>query len=358
MPSAPLSPAETADENRPYKPYGKQALDGLKAIYHALKTQLSALAATYGLFASLYVIGHYTIGERLWVISLLNNLAPWVTGLAWLSLPLVFLSSHWRVWAALHLPALLAFIIWFAPLFEPPFTPPTFETPIRVATFNIKNMGDPDAIMDIIRAIDADIIALQEAPIETTAALLTEQYPYIATLQYLTLASRYPIVDGELVRVEEQWRGSGYVEPNRIVTMRVLIEIEGQPVAVYNSHPMRPLFSIRPTVYESWRRRLSTFNLVRAIQKENYPILLLCDCNMADKTDDYKQIDRYLNDAWQEVGSGFGFTAPNNIDDIPFRLLRSDYIWYSDAFVPVAVETWPESATADHLPVVATIGLK
>ncbi|MFN8375643.1 MAG: hypothetical protein U0694_22570 [Anaerolineae bacterium] len=128
-----------------------------------LGTALSALAGAYGAVVGLCLLLHWTLNEHLRPMMLFNSLLPAVLFPALGLLPLLLLARRWRA-AVLQFPALLGFVLMYGYVFTPPPVPAAPEgMEISVLTFNIslKNR-DFEAVGQLIRAANADLVALQE----------------------------------------------------------------------------------------------------------------------------------------------------------------------------------------------------
>ena len=318
--------------------------------------------ATYGLAEIGYLLARLSAGERWRWIAFANNLIPWM---AFLSLGLggIALVSR-RRWLliALQLPMVIAFLAGYGDRFWPrhPAALAEHQLHIRVATFNVAAHSDPARIADAIADLDADIVGLQELDQSHAAALnqwLVDAYPY--RLMYapsegdrhgVGLLSRYPIL------VEDRF----YPCRRCFRSLRVVVDADGSPVAVYLIHPSAPRNSWSPWAYNAVERARQLSYLRRALRIEPYPALVLCDCNMSDQSDDYRALDSLMDDSFREAGRGLGFTFPagsNYPIPVPFPVVRIDYIWHSAHFVPLDAAVAGDSGTSDHYPVVATLAL-
>jgi endonuclease/exonuclease/phosphatase family metal-dependent hydrolase len=319
-------------------------------IVTALRTQVGASAATLGLAISGYVLLHYTLRERWAIVALLNNFAHWITLAAPLCLLLVMLSPrHRMVWGLFIVPGVVAFLYWSAPLLvrRPAEFIDNAPNTLRVATYNIARSGvNAQESARTVNEMNADIVVLQE--FAYPPMLNFTDYPYEYTDWGLAVLSRYPI-EMESIRV--------FVSRDHGYALRVLVDFNGQKIAVYSVHLKRPELTLRPLAYTADERFITAAVLREEIADEFYPVLAMGDFNTSDRTDDYLRLRGVLSDVWRDVGSGWGLTAPYNRTDSPLLLLRSDYIMVSPHFEPIAARVWHES-TSDHLPVLAQVRLR
>lgn len=323
----------------------------------ALRLQVAALAASFALAVNLWLVLHLSIGEDWPLVALLNNMAHWLSmGSVFSFFAAIFAPRPYRrVWMAYALPGMGAFLLWYAPLFLPVngTAPSENSIALRVATFNVASFNPAAHQREkvaLIEEINADIIGLQEA--SHVALFLQDNppsYPYLYNAHSYALWSRYPIDESQSYLI---YSPPAYTRP---VALRSQISVEGQRISVYVVHPLRPTLSIRPLLYDDRERNLGIRDVVASIKNEVHPVIILCDCNMGYRTDDYVALAGVMVDTWRAVGFGLGLTAPAEQKDTPLRLLRSDIIWVSQDIATQAVTLWPEAAHADHRPVVAEI---
>jgi vancomycin resistance protein VanJ len=185
-----------------------------------------------------------------------------------------------------------------------------------------------------------------------------EEYPYqiskvVQGFDGLALLSRYPIIEHE-IHLDVGVENPDLSQPHYI---RALLDMDGQQVVVYVLHPPIPqpdpysvsFYELAYAAYDDHYLQLRIEQLTALIQQETLPVLLLCDCNSTPRSRQYPLIDTLLDDSFHEVGQGFGLTHP--VD--PFPAIRIDYVWHSEAFVPVLARVWPEHGTSDRYPLVA-----
>lgn len=272
-------------------------------------------------------------------------------------LPLALLIREWR-WAALLAIPALGLVILFAPYFTPRTQAPSEGVPvITVMTFNIHQPADTaslEAVAQIIRESNADLVALQElgpSPETLFGPLLIDAYPYQsfhANPGYpgsgQGMLSRYPLLE------EEYWLAGGPWNGN----LRVVVEAAGQRIVIYNTHPHPPIE--RGLVPEMASHAAVIREIVDRAEAEDAPTLIAGDFNMTDQFEPYQWITTRHTDAYRAVGSvGFGFTHPD-YERYPIpRFWRIDRIFYDDHFRGIEALTLPQSGPSDHLPVIARV---
>jgi vancomycin resistance protein VanJ len=317
--------------------------------------------ALYGLGMIAYLVADALVGEDVSLVGFIGNFFPW---LAWggFILALVALFSRARkLLIALQLPGIILFVILYGELFWPQSIPATSGPPLTIATFNIHAHSDLDAAAEALATLDADLLGIEELSSTHVLAIeerLAQRYPYQALyakepydgsrpppLSGVGLLSRYPILEHEAILTDYRMRH-----------MRATVNVDGVTVSVYVIHPDNPTF-MPPHRYDT-TRRTSTFDAVLPrLAAETNPVLVLCDCNMTDRSEDYRQMARLLNDSFREAGWGMGFTFSADTGLIP-PAIRIDYVWHSDEFIARDAYVGEDNGPSDHYPVVAELALR
>jgi endonuclease/exonuclease/phosphatase family metal-dependent hydrolase len=316
------------------------------------------LALAWGGIVNVFLIGNL-IKPSFPTIAILNQLAPWVTLGSFFVFAVAFTLRAPLKLVLWVMPGALAFIQWFAPAWLPKPAPDVEGITITAATQNmLGSRANMDEIERLIRAMDADIMALQEVrrgQPDRFARDLADLYPYhaahVVREDGVLLLSRYPIAASD-TRVVDGRDGRH---------LRVELEIEGQRVAVYVIHPPTPawvpgvdhLYEML-FVYDESRVQPPIEFVIERIQAETLPVLVLCDCNSTPRSRQYRALDAVLDEAFGARGWGMGFTHPANSTPA----LRIDYVWYDDHFEALEAKVWPEAGTSDHYPVWAKLVLK
>jgi vancomycin resistance protein VanJ len=318
--------------------------------------------ALYGLAVIVYLGARLTVGEDWNLVGFANNFTPWLLWAGFI-LGLVGLFSRYRRGLILlQLPGVIAFGVLYGHLLWPPGTGSATSGPaLTVATFNVRHHSDAEETTAVLADLEADVIGIQEL-YETHAAIiqadLSDRYPYQVLypkvyfdegpypyLDGVGLISRYPVIGGEVFNLE----------PETIRHLRVVIDVEGTPVTVFVLHPDNPVF-FPPWQYDPARRSDKLAILRERIAAETNPVIVLCDCNLTDQSDDYRALDDLLNDAFDEVGWGMGFTASPRLKWLP-PTVRIDYVWHSDAFTAQDAYVGDDHGDSDHYPVIAELAL-
>jgi endonuclease/exonuclease/phosphatase family metal-dependent hydrolase len=269
--------------------------------------------------------------------------------------------------AALRTLPLLAAVLLFAAC--TPLPRAAAPHPLTVVTYNIQYGGggaNLPAIIEVIRGLRPDIIALQEVDVawsarsgfEDQATALAEAlgmemrfapiYTFPDTAgerparQFgLALLSRHPIVaftNHDLTRLSTQSADAtplpqpGFLEAT--------VAIGETRLRVFNTHLD---YRRDPAV-----REIQVAEMLALIGNVPGPTLLLGDLNAGPTAPEIQPLLRRFHDAW-EHGEGPGFTMTS---DVPTT--RIDYILVSDD-VRVLRAHVPETTASDHRPVVAEV---
>lgn len=232
---------------------------------------------------------------------------------------------------------------------------------ITVMTWNVANgMVRPDRLAAYLRAVDVDVIGLQEVSPEQEAALLagTEAtHPHRilsgAGFHGRGLLSRFPIRDS-------RWLDATPGRPDLLAD----VEIGEQGLAVLVGHPLPPRLGRRGVVLpESSRRQVIGF---ASVLGDRGPGVLLADLNMTPRNPLHAALGAAgLVDAHQAAGSGTGRTFPVRAGQTrrfahPFTwlplpaIVRFDYIWHTRGVRAEAVWTG-DALGSDHRPVLARL---
>lgn len=315
----------------------------------SLRMQLGAVAASYALGVDIFLGLRFIVGEQLVIVAAFNNGLQWLLSLNLLALLgiLLFATDYKWFWVIYAVPGIIVFGVWYAPYLLPKTPPDLAENAVTfsVATFNIAQIYS-DGRVQVMDDLDADILGLQELWSPQVIEYLGEKYPYSATTAdaKLYLYSRYPIREDETVVIDDPEQLS------RPVAQRSVVTINDQNVSVYVMHPVRPEALIRPLKYDGSERKIGIDLVGEHIAAEENPVLILCDCNLFQGTEDYETLAGLLKDTWREIGWGFGWTSPASSHSY-LMFARADYIWHSEAIQPVKIEVWSDAGGSDHRPV-------
>jgi endonuclease/exonuclease/phosphatase (EEP) superfamily protein YafD len=317
---------------------------------------LIALIGAYGLSVTGFLLLRALIGERWPAIGLYNSFLHLLTAPALVALLISLLLRKGWLAALVIAPALL-FTGQYAPLFLPHSSAaPPQATPFTILSYNLNTANiDSFAVLQVIRAADADIVALQELnPLmaDTFAAELSDQYPYQA-LHPSEDFSGQGILSRRPITADEYWAVD-------LGHQRALIEIGGQTSVVYNTHPTHPLRGLLR--FDGSPRGAAIRGVLVRAADETLPVLLVGDFNMSDLSEDYARVTARYRDVFREVGWGMGFTFPSlgsafSWGFIPPLLARIDYVFVDGAFTPLDARVLDVDGGSDHRPLWARLAL-
>jgi endonuclease/exonuclease/phosphatase family metal-dependent hydrolase len=239
---------------------------------------------------------------------------------------------------------------------------------LRVATYNIQaGAGDLSRIAHDIKALNADLVALQEVDVHwhqrsgfadqaTQLGRILGMHVRFAPIYRLpgaagqpprefgvALLSRVPIAswsNDSLTRLSTQ-------EANAVPTrmpglLRAVVNFRGSRVTVLTTHLD---YRSDPAL-----RRAQVEEIVGMLAKISGPTILAGDLNATPESPELQPLLARLTDSWRGSKAD-GHTYPASA---PTK--RIDYILYSRPFAQVDARV-PESAAADHRPVIATLRL-
>lgn len=312
------------------------------------------MTGSYALSLILFLLAHFLIGERWSVIAFFKSFAQLILLPSLLLLPICLMLREWRL-AAAFIPSILFFAFTWGQLFLPTNAVQAEDNAqtLRILSFNLgASRQDAQRIIEVIRSSDADIVALQELGMANGTAIASElsaDYPYMALhpQEYLTqgqgVLSRFPISEDSYWQYDFLRTSLGHQR----------VYIEEFSLAIYNLHPTHPGMNgylFNPT----YRSREITDILDRSTQ-ETGRVILIGDFNMPDLSDDYAAIRHHYQDAFWEVGTGFGWTF--TIANSP-AFLRLDYLFYRGSLEAVSAEVVNNRAGSDHYPLLVEMRLK
>jgi endonuclease/exonuclease/phosphatase (EEP) superfamily protein YafD len=332
-----------------------------------LDATLVALTWAYLGGLSAWLAGRLVLGDRLRALFYINSLAHLLFLPAPVTPAVGVLTGNVLLLAG-SLFACLGFVyLWVAPLVRPRMRPgaPSPGSKLRVATYNLLwRNEDSAAILAAIRALDADVLALQEITPERAAELepeLAGEYPYRLLYPrpkaYGTgLLSRLPLTPSQDGISDPDWIGDPVI---------ATLWFEGREIAAICVHAA----AVRLPAANRERQARALVSYASSFDR---PILIMGDFNTAPLNVAYPILRRGLQDAWAEAGHGFGHTFPgpgwvNASGDglprpvrrfVPHYLLRIDHILYSRHLRAVAYGTGAFSGGSDHRPVFTEIVLR
>jgi endonuclease/exonuclease/phosphatase family metal-dependent hydrolase len=245
---------------------------------------------------------------------------------------------------------------------------------LRVATYNIQagtgmdRRFDVDRQIETLRALDADIIGLQEVDVHWSARsqwrdLATEIADGLGMKVFfgpiydfdplaegrprrqfgIAILSRYPILYAENHSITRLSTQVPNPQPESAPGFpEVVVNVFGAHVHVYSTHLD---FRGDPRI-----RQMQVADMLRIMSKdEGRRQILLGDLNARPNAPELAPLWGYVGDAWLAGGSGPEMTYPTSAPD-----RRIDYVTVSPRVTVRSVRV-PYTVASDHLPVVADL---
>ncbi|MGJ3239251.1 MAG: endonuclease/exonuclease/phosphatase family protein [Anaerolineae bacterium] len=322
-----------------------------------LRRWLISLLVWYILFMLIYLPGRFLIPNEWRFIGLLNNIAPYILFPTVIGLLIALLLRARRLFG-LYLLATIIGALWIVPALVSPISESsaTGGTILDVVTFNMYTQNtELDTVNDWFSGYAPDLIALQDAPDDLSALCALGAYQ-VHTLRQdevnLALYTRYPVLEVDPLELDE------------LPVQRLVLDIAGQAVVVYNVHFAMPLNDQEADWiilrYDETVRNAQIERLLAFIAVETDPVIVLGDFNMTEWSPIYHQVARQLDDAFRQSAWGIGPTWPagesEELSGLYPRLFRIDYIWYSQPIQATRAFVGAQLGS-DHLPVHAELQL-
>lgn len=243
---------------------------------------------------------------------------------------------------------------------EPNLKPRYDKKALKVMSYNVRSFIDDnrerqlDSIVKIIKAVNPDILCLQEMGFSDIAdSLLEPLKPMPYSLSRVNLSpviySRYPIIKASRMDTLKNFVWADIVikkDKNNEDTIRVFnnhlhsTAIRRDDSNYIENHEYLEGDSLGKV--HSMVKRLTENNRVRAEQADTlaalvaaspYPVIVCGDFNDTPVSYTYRTVARKLNDPYRKVGRGYSHTYRGFFD-----MLRIDYIFYSDEFEALSYE--------------------
>jgi endonuclease/exonuclease/phosphatase (EEP) superfamily protein YafD len=333
-----------------------------------------SIAAAWVYFTLLFgwLLVDLILGDRFAYLGFVNILAVYL----FFPLPLAGLVAaltHRREIIIGTILGAAAFLVLWGTLFLPRLSaPPKGGNPhssLTVMTFNVLGLQAFTApLVDVIQAVDADVVFLQEINTRHADALQRElivEYPYqildpVDGVSGMGLISRFPLRETR-EQLPLEWVGAPQV---------IELDFEGVPVTLLNFHTFSLQFSPLEAANLNFRyREAQAQALADFAARTPGPLILAGDANTTPLSEAYDIITTgSLRDAFQEAGWGLGHTFPGSkepgshrfhIGDwyIPQWLARIDYIFVSPEWGVAAARVAPFDGVSDHRGVIAELVL-
>jgi vancomycin resistance protein VanJ len=315
----------------------------------AVQRIFTGLAGAYALGSLLFLLLRVVRSESdLPLLGLFNSFAQWIWITALILLIFALLLRDVRLTIML-LPSALLLLVTYGGQFLPRSVRVLADAhALNLLTYNIEapNMQH-DRVIEVIRAANADVVALQEVSLQIAPLLqraFADSYPYMALHPHpggyagQGLLSRYPILEDRYWQTDPAW-SLGHQR------VRLLLP-DGTQIVLYNGHPPPPYLG-QPDSFNDQLRNADLLQLLALIEQENEPHLLAGDLNMTDQNALYPRLTAHLRDSFREAGYGLGWSFASFL---PLPALRIDYVLHSDHWTAQSAHVLADSGGSDHYP--------
>lgn len=300
-----------------------------------------------------YLILRVLIGPRLWPLSFVEALLPWIALPSFGFVLVALVARRWRSVAAHAVIAVGWFLLFGGTLVSRGAPPEVAGTRLTVLTCNLASgLARIDRLEPFFRDSGADVIVLQELDDEEAYELgsrLLDVYPH-RDLHGLGVPgkgvlSKFRIVESSLFRLQAE-------RPY----LRTVLDVAGERVTLFDVHvPLEEVLLGPFGVAEDDVAELARRTVASA------PALLVGDFNATSNMLVHELArDAGLTNAFAERGVGLGATFPifRRYRGVPWpRCVRIDHVWHTHDFTTLSCEIAPD-AGSDHRPLTATLTLR
>jgi endonuclease/exonuclease/phosphatase family metal-dependent hydrolase len=237
-------------------------------------------------------------------------------------------------------------------------------TILKVATFNIHHGQGTDGylnlmrIAEVIRALDVDIIGLQE--VDKNWGNRSQGQNQLAFLSgILDMEAHF---GPALSRKGEQgygYYGNGVLSKHPIIKARNhhLKRLDGSEDRAFIETLIRVgdkkmVFITVHLGLSEWERHMHLNQLLERVDESDCPVVVVGDFNSPSDSELIEMMGRRMTDAFAVAGRGEGVSFVNSVSSV-----RIDYIWVSKDFEVLESRTFATIAS-DHYPVTATLRFK
>ncbi len=322
---------------------------------------VSYTVSIYTVIFTFWFLWWLLIGDGVWWMTLLNSLAPF----AFFLLPLIVVSAlaSRQPWLLpVSLVPLLIFVTIFAPYVVPQLATGDVPADLRVMSYNVLfSNTDYDAVANVIRAQQPDIVALQEVQPPMMLQLLKrlrdlypysslgDEYPWGTT----AIFSRHPLRGTRILNLE--------ADRSAIVTQAQIGETK---VTVIVAHLLAYNWWMAPArdIPNLMRQRTAQQNrqaeiLLEAVAKHEGVVILACDCNSKVISSSYQLLHAEMTHTWRENPWPIGRSKPAGVG-FNLDLGEVDHLFYRGPLRSVGTYAVRDAGGSDHAPIlVEFVGL-
>lgn len=324
-----------------------------------------AVCVVYGIAIVAWQILRVVVGDRWAPVAAADLVSIYLFLPLIVLLPLAFLMRRGVAIVGVLVPFII-FLLLYGVMYLPnlPPNPGAESAAFRVLSLNARSdRADGAGIEELVSTQEPDLIALQELTPrlkDDLTSRLGAEYPYQAYLRVegvtgLGLFSRAPLDNVHEIPEPDWGRHS----------LAATVSVGGLNAFVINVHnwpswaPPTSLYPVPMGFERSFRVREEQAQLwIERLEEFGGPALVIGDFNFTDQTTAYGLLADELHDAHRQVGQGLGHTFPSDSKGVkglvlPRRILRLDYVWYSDHWEAVDFQVGEWDGQSDHYPVIA-----
>jgi endonuclease/exonuclease/phosphatase (EEP) superfamily protein YafD len=329
-----------------------------------LEATIAFVLAAYIIAGLAWILAHHVI-EGFRVGFFVNSLAPYFALPAPFVLVLsVVVDNEGLVFAGVAATLTCAYV-WLGPIIRPFLRRRASHSPfIRLATYNLLWVNkNEDAVVEAIRALDADVVALQEVTPAHQAAIeaaLALDYPY-----RILQPGHEAYGNGLISRLQFTVCPAELQDPDWI----------GEPIVATFAFAGRDVTAVcchsAPVRTSPAARERQSRALVAYARGLNRPCAILGDFNATPSNQSYSILCHGLRDVWRSAGRGLGHTFPGPAWTraqgdglprplrrfVPHWLMRIDHIFVSEHWWPLYARVSLVHGGSDHRAVVADLAL-
>lgn len=321
-------------------------------------SKLATWLYSYILFVCIWFLLWLWIGDGPWWLTVINRVVPYLFLPVILFFPWLLGTRMHRLAAWLILPASI-FTFLYHPYMFPRFVEADVsKSDLTVMTYNVLYSNlDYDAVANVIRTHEPDLVALQEVMPEMMVALqdrLAKEYPYSVhgtnnDYGVTAVFSQYPLSDERVIDLGEDRRA---VIVNALVDDQT-VTFAAVHLRAYGLNWVRPRTAIpREIVNRTNQQNRQVEILSEELLKEPGPVIIGCDCNSKETSSSYRLLDQSFDSAAYQVGWQVpGMELAGGMQDT--SLQHIDFIWYRGALQPFGAFEIQDSGGSDHRPLLA-----
>ena len=308
-----------------------------------LRTFIGLALLTAGFLGSLATILGF-FGSTSWFFDVLANFRFHLAVGLLITAVLFFVTfGRWIAVVFLAMGLVNAWLV--APLYLDKPAPAASESTLSIISFNVgAGRADEARLGEYVAATEADLVFLLESTEEWVSAMP-------AATPGFRVSNEIP--DDRLYGISLLGHDSTAVEQLRLgftkdPVLRVVAEIDGQPVAVYAIHPRPPDSSLNSEARESMIRELAD-----VVSRETMPVVVIGDFNASPWSYIFREFTAETNTVNSQNGYGLSATWPTSL---PITLVPIDHMVHSESLTTVRREVGPDLGS-DHLPLLVEVSL-